>query len=834
MSWSLALRLMWRDLRASPHLLWIVAAVAFGVATLAAVGTTRDAVLSTLQADAAVLLGGDVALTSAGAPIPEDERGFIPTGARVADIVTLNTRIARPDGEALTVALKGVDGAYPLYGTARLDPPIAIGDALRDRGLIVAPGVIERLDVQVGATVRLGDLPFTVRAVLISEPDRTGGAFRIGPRVVAGLSDIGAAGLLREGSVARYATRLALPPASDAERFVARLQTDLPDARFQVQSASSAQDGVQGVIGRLATFLTLASLAALATGGLGIALAARTHLAGKLATMATLRALGGPPRWVARLYAAQIALLGLVGVLLGVAGGALAPLMLVWLPAGLLPFDVRVGLSPAALLMAAAVGMLVLALFTWLPLARAGAVTPASLFRGGTDLTGVGAPVRDRLIAGALAIALVALVVVTTDDRRLALIVLAALAAGVVALLALVVVLQRLAARLAGVVPPRWRLPLRELARPGGETTPTVLALALGLTLLVLVGQTGRIIDEEIARQVPARSPSTIFIDIQPPMREPFVAVVDAARDAAILEMVPYLRARLVRIAGVPVGEVTIGAEAAWTTRRDRAITWSRTAPDGERLVAGAWWPDDYVGPPLVAIEDEAAVGYGVGIGDTLSFNVLGRVVEAEIAAIRPEIDWSRGRLDFLFTFSPGVLEAAPYSYIASVDVAPGDRPRLLEAIGEAVPTVTPLFIDEAIAAAATVLDRVRAAVGVVAALTLVSGIVVIAAGLTAVRARQRHAAAVLKALGARRADLVRTFLVEHAGVGAVAALAAVVIGLLGAWLIARLALGLPFFAAPLVIGGIIVAGLLVTTLGGLIGLARLTAQPVQPLLRAG
>lgn len=834
MSRDLALRLVWRDLKASPHLLWIVAALAFGVAMLAAVGTTRDTVLETLNRDAAVLLGGDVSLTTPGAPVPADElERIVPEGARTASVVTVNT-ILRTGEANLTVALKGVDDAYPLYGEVRLEPAMPIEDALSDGGLIAAPGVLTRLGLDLGDRVRVGEADFTVRATLVAEPDRTGGAFQIGPRVITDLDALEATGILREGSVARYQTRLALPAGADRDRFAANLRRDHPDARFQVQSASAAQPGLERIVDRLATFLTLASLAALTTGGLGIALAARTHLAGKLQAMATLRALGGRPGWVAGLYALQLGLLGAIGIVLGLVLGALLPLLLAFLPAGLVPIDVPATVSPEALAIAAAIGASVLACFTWLPLARARAVSPASLFRGGTDLADAKPTARDRLVLAGLGAVLLGLVLVAADDARIASIVLAALAVGTGLLLVLVLGLQRLAGRLAKVAPPRLRLPLRELARPGGETTPTVLALALGLALLTLVGQTGRVIDQEISRQVPERAPTTVFIDIQPDMRERFEETLAASQATTILQMEPYLRARLVRIAGVPVAEVAIGEEAAWTVRRDRGITWSATPPEGERLVAGDWWPEDYRGPLLVAIEDEAAIGYGVGLGDTLTFNVLGRLVEAEIAAIRPEIDWSTGRLEFLFTFSPGLLEQAPHSFIASVDVPMDERPLLLQALNEALPTVTPLLIDEAIQAAADVLARIRAAVLAVAGLTLVSGLVVLAASLAAVRARQRRAAAILKALGARRRDLVRTFLVEHAGLGALAAVAALVLGVTGAWLIAVFALELPFALAPLVVLGVVGLGLVLTTATGVLGLARLAAQPAQPLLRAG
>ncbi|MFP4270673.1 MAG: ABC transporter permease, partial [Alphaproteobacteria bacterium] len=202
MSPALAARLIWRDLRGSPHLLWIVAALALGVATLAGVGTARDAVLDALERDAAVLLGGDVALETTGRAIPADERdALIPAGARTADVVRATTILSTPAGEELTVALKAVDAAYPLYGEVRLDPPMPLAEALADGGLVVAPGALERLDVARGDRVRLGGREFTVRAVLQAEPDRSGGGFQVGPRVIAAVDDIEAAGMLGRGSV---------------------------------------------------------------------------------------------------------------------------------------------------------------------------------------------------------------------------------------------------------------------------------------------------------------------------------------------------------------------------------------------------------------------------------------------------------------------------------------------------------------------------------------------------------------------------------------------------------------------------------------------------------
>ena len=83
---------------------------------------------------------------------------------------------------------------------------------------------------------------------------------------------------------------------------------------------------VTRVTDRLATFLTLAGLTALLSGGLGIALTIETHLARRTATIATLKSLGASGGQVFAIYLAQVMLLAVAGVVLGLALGLVLPL----------------------------------------------------------------------------------------------------------------------------------------------------------------------------------------------------------------------------------------------------------------------------------------------------------------------------------------------------------------------------------------------------------------------------------------------------------------------------------------------------------------------------
>jgi putative ABC transport system permease protein len=358
-----------------------------------------------------------------------------------------------------------------------------------------------------------------------------------------------------------------------------------------------------------------------------------------------------------------------------------------------------------------------------------------------------------------------------------------------------------------------------------------VTALGGGFAVLTMVVVLEHNLAEEIELNLPGRVPGAFFIDIQRDQIETFEAVVGSVAGAETLQMMPVVRGRVVRIKGTPVDQIGIGGH--WTLRRDRGLSYAAAKPEGSELVAGSWWPDDYIGPPLVSIEVDVAEAYRVDIGDRLSFNVLGRVIEAEIANLRGDIEWSRGRLDFVFVFSPGALDAAPHTFAAAVDVPDAAEAALLDRLATQLPNVTPITIREIVARVGEVMAKVRIAVGVVAGVTVLSGILVLAGAVAAARRRHLYESVVLKVLGAKRWDLLHLFLIEYLGLGILAAIAGGLLGTLGAAAIVVWVMKLSWsFPAGTVVLLLLLA-VTITLVAGFTGTWRLLGRPAAAVLRA-
>ncbi|HEX2526219.1 MAG TPA: FtsX-like permease family protein [Geminicoccus sp.] len=831
-----------RDLRGGLQGFWLLLlCLALGVAAIGAVGLLSAAVDRAVARDARALLGGDIVVEASGEEITAEELGdVLPPGSiarstlRMSGLVTSETLNEAGNPRSLAISLKGVEDPWPLVGTVTLDPPLAVEEALADGGVVVERGVLPRLGVEVGDRLNLGDRQVTIRAVLIDEPERVQGIYGIGPRVIASLDTIRAAGILLPGAVTTWTRAIALPPGADAAAVLATIREANPSARFRARGIEEIQPQIARFTDRLASYLTIAALAALLTGGIGIGLAVQGWLVQRRAGIATLKALGATPRQVLLVYALQVLLVATIAALLGMIGAYGLASMSAFLPPDLIPFAVDGVFDPWPLLRAALLGIATALLFAAIPLLDARDLPVAALLRPAAAENRHG-DWKVRVLVIALGVLVVGgLASLTTPRPEIgAVFALAALAAAFLLTLLGKAVLA-LVGRAAKNGPLVLRLSLARLNRPGSTALPVVVATGTALSVLATVLFVQQSLESELRNALPERAPSVVFIDIQPNQAETFDRVLAEFPDASIQQRAPVLRARVSGIKGKPIEEAAIGENARWTVRRDRGLSWTATPPDNAPLVAGEWWPPDYAGPPLVSVEDEIAIGYGVGVGDKISFNVLGRQVEATVANLRREIDWSRARIDFVFLFSPGLIDKAPHTLIAAVRVPPGQESALLDAMAAALPNVTPISITEVTRQVGDVLGKIGFAVQAVASVTLGAGLLVLLGALAASRRQRRHQVALMKVLGATRADLLRHFVIEHAATGFLSALVGLLVGGIAAFLLVGPFMNLTFTPGLVSAAALALAAVVATGLVGALSTWRLLARPIAPVLRGG
>ena len=839
----LAWRLARRDLRGSfgPFRIFL-ACLAIGVAAIAAVGSLNAAVVAGLKADARVLLGGDVDLRLVHQPTTAEQDAYLERNADAISRVIEMRAMARPAGaepaptaRPTLVELKAVDEAYPLVGAVALSPPLSLAEALQQRegswGAVADANLLNRLGLAVGDRLQVGQASFDVRAVIEAEPDRVASVFDFGPRLMIRAEALPGTDLVQPGSLIRYHTRVLLAPEVAVEEWTRAVEERFPQAAWRIRDVSAAAPGVERFVDRMTLFLTFVGLSALLVGGVGISNAIRAYLNGKTAIIATFKCLGAPDSLVFRTYFLQILALALVGIGLGLVMGAIVPAIGLWMLDGRLPIRPEAGVYPAPLALAAAFGLLTAVVFALWPLAQARQVSPANLFRTSVMPLDARPRVGDLVALLAAVLALCALTILSADRHSFAAIFVVAAIGTLLLLRGGAAAVMALARRLPRPTGSAMSLALTNLYRPGAPTPTVMVSLGVGMAVLVAVTLIEGALRAQIQERVPESAPALFFIDIQDAQAEAFDAAARSVAGVSEVRRVPAVRGRIVEIAGVPVEQASVAPEAQWAVQGDRAFTTAATPPEHAELTAGAWWPEDYQGPPLMSLDAGLAEGFGVDVGDQLTLNVLGRELDVTIASLR-QIDWQAIPFDFAMILSPASLAGAPITHVAAVFANPGREDAVETAVAELFANITAVRVRDALDAVNAIIRSIGDGIRAAGSIAVAAGLLVLAGAMAADRRRRTYDSVLFKVLGATRSRLARLYVVEYGLLGLVTGVLATTIGTGAAWAVSVFVIGIEWVFLPAPVAAVILLSVAITTIVGFAGTFRVLGRKAAPYLR--
>lgn len=787
---ALALKFAVRELRGGLSGFRIfLACLALGVGAIAAAGSTAEAFRQGLASQAREILGGDIAVTIERTPFTPDQQAKLRALGTVSYASMVRSMAEGPGGERRLIELRGVDNAYPLAGTVELEGAPSLAAAFEPvngvAGAVVERGLLDKLQLKVGDRFSVGETPLVIRAVILAEPDRLARGFALGPRVVVSMQTFQAAQRQTVTLPPLTTARIALSPDRQDEPAAALAKTLKTELKgdVRVRSREEAAPGLDWLIDQLEYFLSFIGLASLLAGGLGVQGAVAAYLSTRRPSIAVLKALGASGVLIRNVYLIQISVLALLGVAIGLAVGALAPVGLgLWVQRQL-PVPALFGLYPAPLAKAAAFGLLSAAAFSLVPLSAARHSRPAALFRRapagrwkfGVEIVG----------AGIAAAGLAVLAFVAAPNALSAGIMIAGVTASFVVLSLLGLGAVQLASALRGLAKGAARLAVANLAGPGSAARSAAPAIGLGIALLSCVV----LIQSSLLRQVtdvaPKSAPAVVYTEIPGERAEAFDAVIASAFGAKLSEetylRIPVTSGRITAVRGEPVVRERMPEQGRWAYDNDLQMATIGAEPLNAGVVSGRWWAADYAGPPLVAIQKEAAQAGALKIGDSLTVSVLGRDLEAKVAVIR-SVEVGGFGPNFTVVLNPSAVEGAVLPSIAIAKGTKAQEEAATRALGRDFPEVNVISVREQLEQATEIFDRLSLAIRAAAGVAGLAGLLVLA-GAIAARAQARlREAATLKVLGASRIQIIAAYSLEYSGVGLIAGLAGVGLGYLAAW----------------------------------------------------
>ena len=838
------LRMAIRETRASWHrLLFFFICIAVGVAAIVALRSVIESVRAAIGREAKALIAADVVIEttrewSASARETLDrELAAVRAGERTETIET--PTMARPaNGRpvARMVELRAVQEGFPLYGSVDLYGGQRYSHALVEQhGVLVRPELLTTLGVKVGDQIVIGRATFTIRGTIAKEAGRMAG-FSLGPRILIDYADVPSTELLSFGSRARRMLMVKMPAdQSKVDLLLSRLRKDLKDNFISTRSYRRSEDQVGRDFDRAENYLSLVGLVIVILGGVAVSSVVRVFIQQKIKSIAVLKCAGAQSRQIIAVYLLQVMTLGLAGGVLGVAiaRAAIAAVPLALRSSTSILAEARYGLSVSAAVQGIAIGMLVSLLFSIVPLLHVRDVKPSLLLRDEV------LPRRlDWLRMAATVLVSAALVAVAAWQAGS----LKVGASVCIAFTVLAFVLQLTGRLLVYSIVPLARsrsFALRHavlhLSRPGNQTRVILLAVGLGAFFIVAVRSLQASLLAEFSIQMAADSPDMFLIDIQRDQVTGVRAfVADPANGAGPAQLIPVLRARVVGVEGKDTNVSGAGNVRRWREglAREFTITYRDHLESNERLSAGRFWsgpsPD-----PEVSIEKGIHQRSFVNVGDTMRFDILGRIVAAKVTSIR-DVEWRDSRNGgFVFVFRPGTLEQAPQMYIAPLKASnePEVRARFQHDLVARFPNVSVIDFNEILQTIRDVMSKVTVAISVVGGLVLLSGALILIGAVAMTKFQRVYEAAVFKTLGANTGTIARMLLFEYGVLGALAGF----VGSLGAvvltWAVSRYTLEIPWRIFPGEhIGGFVFTAVLVGAIGVLSSVDVLRNKPLSTL----
>lgn len=781
--WRIAFRIAWRESRAAPlKFLFVVAAVAVGVGSLAGVRGFSQAFRSMLLKEARTLMAADLTVRTFNDASPAQQAAM--EGLRgvrrtwITETVSMASSAGAPD--PILVFVKAVEPAvYPFYGAVRLDPPLSLPEALRGDQVAVSGDLLLRLGADVGDSIRLGGLDCRIAAVVRVEPDRMTGTLNVGPRVLLSRDAFERTALMQPGSRAsqRFLFRIA-PGGPEIQELRRTLQRAFPDA--QVADFRETHPTITRGLNRATRFMSLVNLIALIVGALGVATAIRAHLSQRMDSIATMKCLGARSGQIVRIYATQALLLGAAGSLLGIALGGVVQAAFPLLIERYFSLRPEIAWDPGPIVQGLTAGILTALLFTIPPLLAIRRVRPNLIFR--REMPDARLPWRQRLAASRSSIAAGALLVAAmgaiaawlSDSAEMGFLFAGGLVVSLGALAAIAWVLLR-AVRLFLRHSP-WRLPatvrhgLANLYRPGNHAEAVLVALGIGVTFTLTVYLLQHSLLAQLAASAPPGMPNVFLVNVTRREHQGLVELLRKQEGVqSAPELVPAVAARLIAIDGhaleqrPPRGPIR-------RYFRTRQVTWAQTVPPHTEILQGAWWKDGDRGATWVSVAEDAARILNVKPGAALEWEASGRRFTARVAAIH-RTESIRPGASIEFVFNDGALDGLPAVYFGALRVRPASVAPLQRAVFARFPSVTVVNAADVLEIVQEVIDQIALVVRFISVFAVLSGAIILASSVAGTRFRRIREVVVLKTLGATRRRLAAIFSVEFLVLGSVAGL---------------------------------------------------------------
>ena len=382
------------------------------------------------------------------------------------------------------------------------------------------------------------------------------------------------------------------------------------------------------------------------------------------------------------------------------------------------------------------------------------------------------------------------------------------------------------------------RQSLLSLFRPQNQTRTLILAIGVGTFLISTLYFTKDILLAKAQLEKGANSPNIILLDVQSDQQEA-VANSIIPRGLPLIDNIPIITMRVHELKRRPVNDIRLDTTSninQWILNHEFRVTYRDSLIASETLVSGDWVPVfEGEGPIPISLSDNVARDAQVTIGDPITFNVQGVLMETIVQSIR-QVDWGRMQINFSIVFPRGVLENAPKFHVMTTK-APDEASSasLQRELVSLYPNLSIIDLRQVLTLIESILDKIAWVINFMAFFSILTGVIVLIGAVRTSKYQRIRESVLLRTLGAKGKQILKISALEYLYLGILGSGFGILLALIGSQLLAYFVFETAFTPS---LGPFLVVLPGITLLVLLIGLSNsrsvLNSPPLQVLRKEG
>jgi len=661
---------------------------------------------------------------------------------------------------------------------------------------LVDATVMLQLGLNVGDSIKIGQVTLPIGGALKSVAGSSSMFSAIAPPVVIPYRYIEPSGLIQTGSRLDYEFYFVAKPDTDLSQLHKAIgdRLDAEHADLDVHTSTSERLGRR--YDNFGKFLNLVAFIALLLGCVGIASAVHIYIKEKLRSVAILKCIGATKKQTFLIYLLQIAFVGLLSGIIGTIVGLILQQAFPMFFQELLPVEVQISLVPKTIYTGVLLGVFMSVLFALYPLIGTIYTSPLQALRIQENNNSKSRK-PGLLVLGSIFVFIFLFAYWLLQNFSYAL---AFLIGIIISFAILGGIAQGFMKIIKKYFPHSWgfvaRTSLLNLYRPQNQTLILVLTIGLGTFLISTLYFSKDLLLAQASIEDKANNANMILLDIQKEQTDDVVATITSTGHP-VLDNIPIVTMRVHSISGRTVSEIredTTSTIHRWVLNHEFRTTYRDSLIGSETLKMGKFTPEVTTTDLVpISVSDNFAQNARVTVGDSITFNVQGVLVNTVVGSIRT-VDWSRMQPNFNVLFPKGVLENAPQFRVLTTNVPNEQASAILQQeLVHKFPNVSILDLRQILSIVEKLLDKIGWIINFMAFFSILTGIIVLIGAVRTSKHQRIKESVLLRTLGAKSRQILKIIALEYTYLGAIGSFAGILLALIGSQLLAIWIFDAPF-----------------------------------------